>query len=85
MAKTKTDRSDIEFMINWLSSENLQIEFDEYQGKSKPDLLAMVKQFHDKYEDNTVLMQMLRSIMHTEDWDEMMAPVVDEIVPPTQV
>ncbi|KAI9061128.1 hypothetical protein FKP32DRAFT_983399 [Trametes sanguinea] len=48
-----------------------RIRFDEYKGKSKPELLAMIRKYHDKYADDVEQMEKLRSIM-PDDWVDML-------------
>lgn len=59
-------------MINWLSGEKMLIGFDSYQGKSKGELLAMVRQYHDRFLDNEVLTGSLKSLMQPDEWTEML-------------
>ncbi|KAJ3005132.1 hypothetical protein NUW54_g4481 [Trametes sanguinea] len=70
--KAASDRSDIQFIIEWLAENSERIRFDEYEGKSKPELLAMIRKYHDKYSDDVEQMEKLRSIM-PDDWADMLA------------
>ncbi|KAH9902584.1 hypothetical protein C8Q73DRAFT_634144 [Cubamyces lactineus] len=82
--KVASDNNDIRYMIGWLSENNEQIRFDEYQGKTKPELLVMLRRYYDKYADNIELMVQLRSIM-PDSWDEMLAipqPQEESNLPP---
>ncbi|CDO78207.1 hypothetical protein BN946_scf184701.g5 [Trametes cinnabarina] len=84
MRKNASDRSDIQFIIEWLAENGERIRFDEYEGKSKPELLAMVRKYRDKYADDDEHMAKLRSIM-PDDWDAMLAlpePDPESALPP---
>ncbi|GBE90122.1 hypothetical protein SCP_1801460 [Sparassis crispa] len=70
--KTASDRDDINFLIAWLAERNISIQFELYQGKTKVELLRMVRQFHGKYEERADLMEKLKSIMESE-WEEMLS------------
>ncbi|KAI0663740.1 hypothetical protein C8Q70DRAFT_376124 [Cubamyces menziesii] len=78
MRKVASDNNDIRFMIGWLSENDEQIWFDEYQGKTKPELLVMLRTYYNKYVGDGELMVKLQSIMH-DSWDEMLAlPQLEE-------
>ncbi|KAI0350010.1 hypothetical protein OH77DRAFT_1431401 [Trametes cingulata] len=82
--KVASDRGDIRFLIKWLAENSQQIQFDEYRGKTRPQLLTMIRKYHDKYHNDTEHMAMLRSIMR-DHWDDMLAlpkPEVESRVPP---
>ncbi|KAI0329290.1 hypothetical protein GY45DRAFT_1253255, partial [Cubamyces sp. BRFM 1775] len=82
--KVASDNNDIRYMIRWLSNNNEHIRFDDYEGKTKPELLVMLRRYYDKYADNTELMEMLQSIM-PDSWDEMLAlpqPEEESNLPP---
>lgn len=68
MAKSKSDQADLVFMIIWLASEDMKIEFELYQGKSKADLLKYVRTFRKKFCDDIELMGYLKDIIKPEDW-----------------
>lgn len=82
--KTASDRGDIVFIIEWLAAKGEQIRFHEYEGKTKPELLAMIRKYHDKYVDDVAHMHTLQSIM-PDDWEDMLAlpkPEAENAVPP---
>ncbi|OSC97831.1 hypothetical protein PYCCODRAFT_1418726 [Trametes coccinea BRFM310] len=82
--KVASDRNDIQFIIEWLAENCERIRFDEYKGKAKPELLAMIGKYYAKYADNEEHMEKLRSIM-PDDWDDMLAlpePEPESTMPP---
>ncbi|KAI0366290.1 hypothetical protein BV20DRAFT_1095977, partial [Pilatotrama ljubarskyi] len=82
--KVASDRGDIRFLVKWLAENGEQIHFDEYKGKTRPQLLTMIRKYHDKYHDDMEHMIMLRSTM-PDDWHDMLAlpePEVESRVPP---
>lgn len=87
MSKNRSDQKDIEFMINWLFKEKMLIGFDLYQGKSKGELLAMVRRYHDRFLDNEELMGSLKSLMQSDEWLEMLRLPMTEpesTIPPVE-
>lgn len=75
--KVASDRNDIQFLIVWLAERGICIQFELYRGKTKPELLTMVRRFQDKYAEQTELMDHLRSVM-PDDWSSMLALPVPE-------
>ncbi|KAI0648912.1 hypothetical protein C8Q79DRAFT_1007496 [Trametes meyenii] len=82
--KAASDRADIKFIIEWLAEHCESIRFHEYPGKTKLELLAMIRKYHDRYVDDTEQMDKLCSIM-PNDWDDMLAlpePELESDLPP---
>ncbi|KAI0775013.1 hypothetical protein BD413DRAFT_291378 [Trametes elegans] len=82
--KVASDRSDIQYIIAWLAEQREPIRFHEYEGKTKPELLAMIRKYHDKYTDDVEQMDKLQSIM-ADEWEDMLAlpePQVESDLPP---
>lgn len=72
-------------MIYWLSGEKMLIGFDSYQGKSKGELLAVVRRYYDRFLDNEVLMDSLKSLMQFDERMEMLRlPMIEQesTIPP---
>jgi hypothetical protein len=55
-------------MIFWLAKNNFRINFESYSGKTKDELLSLVRKFHNKFADNQDLMGALKVALG-EDWD----------------
>ncbi|KAI0636216.1 hypothetical protein C8Q77DRAFT_1053092 [Trametes polyzona] len=72
LRKVASDRSDIQYIITWLADRRERIRFHEYPGKTKLELLGMVRKYHDKFVDDVEQMDKLRSIM-SEEWGDMLA------------
>ena len=70
--KSRSDEIDVEFMIYWLSRKKILIGFDSYQGKSKGEPSVMVQRYYDRFLDNEVLMDSLKSLMQSDEWMEML-------------
>lgn len=71
--KNKSDGRDIRYIVDWLFSNGPEfIRFEAYRGKTKPELLAMIRKYHDKNIGDVEHLQCLRSIM-PHDWDDMLA------------
>ena len=70
--KVAIDANDIRYIIGWLAEHGEQISFTDYDGKTESELLVMVRKYYDKYADDEVHMELLRSVM-TDHWDPMRA------------
>ncbi|EJF64502.1 hypothetical protein DICSQDRAFT_133271 [Dichomitus squalens LYAD-421 SS1] len=84
MKKVASDLNDIRFMIDWLAEHGEQIRFVDYSGKTKLELLVMLRRYHDKYADDEEHIAVLCSIM-SDDWDTMLAlpaPELEESMAP---
>ena len=70
-AKAKSDRRDIEYLINWMSNKGMTIDFEGFQGKSKDTLLCLVRELRSviRSEDDTALLDALRSVIEDDDWN----------------
>ncbi|KAH9902590.1 hypothetical protein C8Q73DRAFT_634577, partial [Cubamyces lactineus] len=73
LRKAASDRRDIGFLISWLLENGEPIRFHEYHGKTKCEVLAMVRQYHSKYAGDVSQMAKLRAIMQ-DDWVNVLAP-----------
>ncbi|KAF8964813.1 hypothetical protein BDZ97DRAFT_865663 [Flammula alnicola] len=67
--KNKSDQSDIDFLLYWLAENDMKIDFEKYQGKTRDELLCYVRQYHDKFHDNTDLVKVLDSVVRPDDWE----------------
>jgi hypothetical protein len=75
MQKANSDHSDIRFIIDWLAEQHMFISFNHYQGKSKADLLPLLRKYYNRYEDAEFIGQ-LKRIVQSEDWEQMMGLAV---------
>ncbi|KAI1797423.1 hypothetical protein LXA43DRAFT_878055 [Ganoderma leucocontextum] len=76
--KTASDHRDIRFIIDWLFEHRECIGFGDYVGKPKPELLSIIRKYHDKYVEDEDHIGHLRSIM-ADDWDDMLALPAPEL------
>ena len=51
----------------------MKVEFDQYAGKTRVELLRMAVTFHSKFQNDSDLVQTLQSIMYPQHWEEMLA------------
>ena len=72
--KNAADAADIEWMIIWLAGNNLKIRFEEYAGKTKEDLLPLIRKYRDKFKNKENLMVALKVVLG-DDWDLLHADV----------
>ncbi|OBZ66448.1 hypothetical protein A0H81_13668 [Grifola frondosa] len=68
IAKSSSDRRDLDFLVSWLADKNMTIELDLYKGKSKDELLIYVRLYREKVEDDADLLDALQTAMKPEDW-----------------
>lgn len=68
ITKARSDRSDIDFLISWMAERGTTIDFWPwgYEGKTKGALLDMFS-----LEDNTELVDALRSLLNGDDWNSL--------------
>ncbi|KAF8549498.1 hypothetical protein OG21DRAFT_1447782 [Imleria badia] len=71
LSKNLSDKNDLDFLIFWLSDNDKKIDFGQYKGKGKPELLTFVRAYRNKYKDNAELMEALQSILCEEDWNAL--------------
>ena len=69
VAKNAADAEDIRYMIRWLAENDLKIEFDQYAGKTRDELVPFVREFRNKFADDECLMAALRVALAGGDWD----------------
>ena len=68
VSKNRSDKNDLDFLLFWLSANDMKIDFDLYKGKTKQDLLKIVKAYRDKFLGNVALMGALQEVLYEEDW-----------------
>jgi len=66
--KNATDAADMGWMINWLANNDLRIRFEQYAGKTKEELLPLIRKYRDKFADQEDLMVELKAVLG-DDWD----------------
>jgi len=69
MLKNRPDRRDLDYLVSWLVDNQMTIEFELYQGKTKDDLLKFVRRYREQVGEDKVLMQALKLAMKPLDWD----------------
>ncbi|KAJ7221701.1 hypothetical protein GGX14DRAFT_540650 [Mycena pura] len=69
--KIESDERDLKWLINWMGEKKMTIEFADYAGRNRLDLVAIVRDFYTKFSGNEALIAELKSIMKKEDWDAL--------------
>ena len=69
IVKNDVDAKDIWYMIRWLAENDLKIEFDQYAGKTRDELLPLLREFRNKFAYDEGLMAELRAALAGDDWD----------------
>ncbi|KAF9057474.1 hypothetical protein BJ165DRAFT_1420637 [Panaeolus papilionaceus] len=67
--KTNSDRRDLDYLTLWLQENNMTIELEEYQGKTKEDLLVFVRKYREVLSGNVELEEALKAVIKPMDWD----------------
>ncbi|KZT11951.1 uncharacterized protein LAESUDRAFT_746734 [Laetiporus sulphureus 93-53] len=65
--KCVSDEQDLAFMIGWLLDHNLYIDFHNYRGKDKPQLLQYVRKYRDKVAEDEELVADLRGVVRGDE------------------
>ncbi|KAH9940621.1 hypothetical protein B0H21DRAFT_575532 [Amylocystis lapponica] len=76
--KCRSDEQDLRYIVNLLVDRKLTINFDDYEGKPRPQLLAYVRKYRDRFLEDEMLMEALQSAMQPQDWVDMAALQVEE-------
>ncbi|KZT10200.1 uncharacterized protein LAESUDRAFT_694863 [Laetiporus sulphureus 93-53] len=71
--KYTNDERDLRFMVRWLLDHNLYIDFDNYRGKDKPELLQCVRKYRDRFVGDEQLVAGLRGVVRGDEWEAMEA------------
>ncbi|PFH47179.1 hypothetical protein AMATHDRAFT_50499 [Amanita thiersii Skay4041] len=66
--KNQSDKADLEFLVYWLANHDMTIAFDKYKGKSKEELLDVVRVYRERICTNQELIKMLEKVVNAEDW-----------------
>jgi hypothetical protein len=56
-------------MIFWLAVNDLKIDFDRYAGKTKDQLVPLVREFRNMFAKEEKLMVALKAALAEGDWD----------------
>ena len=47
------------------------IGFKDYKGKTKDELLVYVRKYRDKFQDDVELIEVLKSVMESDEWEAL--------------
>lgn len=68
IAKQLSDKRDLDYMVAWLASNDMTIEFEKYKGKSKAELLQFVRYYREQVEADKQTIENLQKAMKPDDW-----------------
>ncbi len=68
IAKQLSDKRDLDFIVAWLAVNNMTIEFEKYEGKSKEELLQFVRYYREQVEADKQTIDNLQKAMKPGDW-----------------
>lgn len=72
LAKCQSDVADLHWLVDWLAKNDMTIEFDQYQGKSKEELMVYMRAYREAFSGDADLMQPLMKAMKPSDWDSLL-------------
>ena len=49
----------------------MTIAFEDYEGKTKDELLVYVRNYRVKFQDDVELMKVLESVMKPDEWEAL--------------
>lgn len=55
-------------MVTWLAFNNMTIEFEKYEGKSKIELLKFVRYYREQVKTDKEIIENLQKAMKPGDW-----------------
>ncbi|KAF9443049.1 hypothetical protein P691DRAFT_713773 [Macrolepiota fuliginosa MF-IS2] len=67
--KNDSDRRDLDFIVFWLADNQMTIEFELYEGKTKDELLKFVRTYREKAGEDEPLTEALKTVVKPVDWD----------------
>ena len=67
--KNAADAEDIRYTIHWLTENDFKIEFGQYAGKTKVELVPLVREFRNEFADDESLMAVLMAALAESDWN----------------
>jgi len=70
VAKCFSDKRDLDYLVSWLVENDMTIEFDKYQGKTKAELLEYVRAYKTSIEDEELIGD-LKAAMKSDDWESL--------------
>ena len=68
VTKRLSDKRDLDYMVAWLAANNMTIEFEKYEGKSKTDLLPFVRYYRELVRTDKEKIEDLQKAMKPGDW-----------------
>ncbi|KAF9466755.1 hypothetical protein BDZ94DRAFT_1250697 [Collybia nuda] len=73
-AKSTSDKADIDYILEWLRENDILIAFDQYSGRSREDLLRLVRIFWDKklYDGDEEFTDVMKSVLADRDFNDIM-------------
>src|SRR6266498_2846889 len=71
VAKSLSDKRDLDYLVSWLTENNMTIEFEKYQGKTKDQLLEYVRAYVEVSKEEEELMGDLKAAMKSDDWKSL--------------
>ena len=69
LAKNRSDARDLRWLVDWLVGNEMTIDFDNYEGKSKGELMGYVRIYREKFREDEDFMVLLKKAIKPEDWN----------------
>lgn len=55
--------------MDWLAGNEMTIDFDNYEGKSKGELMGYVRIYRENFREDEDFMLLLKAAIKPEDWN----------------
>lgn len=68
VAKSHSDKRDLDYLVAWLAEKDMTIEFEKYEGKEKEELLKYVRCYLRMFSKDEILMADLVMAVKPDDW-----------------
>jgi len=69
LAKHRSDARDLRWLVDWLAGNEMTIDFDNYEGKSKGELMGYVRIYRENFREDEDFMLLLKAAIKPEDWN----------------
>lgn len=78
--KSNSDKADIDYIIEWLRENKFLIAFDSYSGRSRTDLLKLVRIYWDKklYDGDEEFSDIVKEVLTDSDLNDIMKAQEEE-------
>lgn len=73
ISKILSDKRDLDYLVSWLAENNMTIEFEQYRGKTRDELMKFVCRYWLAVQEDEVVAQDLKKAMKERDRELLLA------------